>query len=183
MSDSKSGMPKPSGDGRLRSALEVARDQQAVRFDAIEEVRALDAARLQALADDLEAVFDDVPQGHDLFICQVVPGDPPRLWVDLLSYVAMDDDGRTYRFVMNGRSGREILAESSEISEISGHVVAYIAHRIIDIERAGAGPLKQALMDRHGGYSATAVALAWACGFAVGGLVLLALAVVIYGGP
>lgn len=143
----------------------------------------LEAARLQALADELAPVFADVPEGAELFVCQVVPGDPPRLWIDVLAYVSIGDDGRTYSFVRNGRSGREILAESAEISEISAHVVSYIAHRVIDRERAGADPLGDRAMVLNERYSGAAMGFAWVCGFAVGALVLFALAVVFYGAP
>lgn len=177
-SDSPSGRKGPSRDRRLQDALVAARDQQAARFDAIEEVRALEAARLQALCDELAPVFDDIPEGNTLFVCQVVPGDPPRLWIDLLSYVAIDADGRTFRFVMNAREGREVLAETAEISEISAHVIGYIAHRLIDLERAGVAAPKRLARPADRTYPGTTVALAWACGFAVGALLLFALGVV-----
>lgn len=182
MSDSKSGKPTAFGDGRLRAALETARTQQAVRFDAIEEGRVLQVARLQALADNLQPVFDDITDGGDVFMCSVVPGDPPRLWIDMLAYVSLSDDGRTYRLTVNNRAGRQILAESAEIKEISDHVVGYIAHRMIDRERSLASPQDRTSGTRGARYGGVAVAMAWACGFAVGALVLFALVVIKNGG-
>ena len=173
MSDSTANKPQTEYDGRLRAALDRARDQQADRFDAIDNVRALETARLQMLADDLEPVFSDIPERNDLFVCRVVPGDPPRLWIDMLSYVAVGDDGHTYRFIETGRNGRKTLAESAEISEISPHITSYIAHRVIDRERAGSALPSS---DANGGgksFTGSAILFAWVCGFVVGALALL----------
>lgn len=177
MSDSLSDVKNTPQGGRLRDALASARDQQAARFDAVEEVHALAAARLYALADELAPVFADVPEGNTLFVCEVVPGDPPRLWIDMLAYVVIDTDGRTFRFVMNARNGRQTLAESAETSEISGHVVSYIAHRLVDLERAGATAPAKLSGPAGGRYTGGTLALAWVCGFAVGALGIFAIAV------
>ena len=182
MSDSTANKPQTEYDGRLRAALDRARDQQADRFDAIDNVRALETARLQMLADDLEPVFSDIPERNDLFVCRVVPGDPPRLWIDMLSYVAVGDDGHTYRFIETGRNGRKTLAESAEISEISPHITSYIAHRVIDRERAGSALPSS---DENGGgksFTGSAILFAWVCGFVVGALALL-IAGLFYFGP
>ena len=177
--DSPSDAKVPSQGKRLHDALVTARDHQAARFDAIEEVHALEAARLRALAEDLEPVFDEIPSSDTLFVCAVVPGDPPRLWIDMISYVVVGADGRTFKFVMNARAGRQTLAESAEIPEISGHVVNYIAHRLIDLERAGAVPPADGHGAATGRYSSATVALALGCGFAVGALALFAVTVML----
>jgi len=174
LSDSPSDEKGPALDTRLAEALDRSRDEQAVRFDAIEDVNALDMARLQALADDLQPVFEDLPHDSDIFVCRIVPGDPPRLWIDLLAYVIIDRDGRGFRLVMNARTGRQILAESAEIREISDHVISYIAHRYIDLERAGAAVPERLGKPAGGHHSGAVVALAWGCGVAVGLLLSLA---------
>ncbi len=179
MSESPSDAKAPPQGGRLHKALVAARDQQATRFDAIEEVHALEAARLQDLAEDLAPVFADIPSSDTLFVCAVVPGDPPRLWIDMIAYVIVDTDGRTFKLVMNARTGRQILAESAEISEISGHVVSYIAHRLIDFERSGAAVPATSPGASGGRYDSTTVALALACGFAVGTLAIFAVIVML----
>jgi hypothetical protein len=183
LTDSPHDADKLSQDGRLHDALVSAREQQAARFDAVEEVRALETARLHVLAEELASVFADIPEGNTLFVCEVVPGDPPRLWIDMLAYVAMDTDGRTFRFVMNARNGRQILAETAEISEISGQVVSYVAHRLLDLERAGAAVPTRRPGRGGGRYSGATVALAWGCGFAVGALAIFAVAVMLGNGP
>jgi len=167
----------------LHEALETARTEQAVRLDAVEEVKVLQVARLQQLADDLQPVFTDLPENSDLFICSIVAGDPPRLWIDMLTYVSIGDDGRTYKLLTNSRSGRQILEESAEISEISAHVVRYIAHRVIDRERSFERPMSSGSLVRGNRYGAMSLVVAWTCGFAVGALVLFALGVMIYGRP
>ena len=179
LSESPSDTKAPPQGGRLHNALVAARDQQATRFDAIEEVLALEIARLHALAEELAPVFADIPPNDTLFVCAVVPGDPPRLWIDMIAYVTVDTDGRTFKLVMNARTGRQILAESAEISEISGHVVSYIAHRLIDLERSGAVVPGSGSHAAGGRYTPATVALAWACGFAVGALVIFAIIVML----
>jgi len=181
VSDSTANKPQTEYDGRLRAALDRARDQQAERFDAIDNVRALETARLELLADDLEPVFSDIPERNDLFVCRVVPGDPPRLWIDMLSYVAIGDDGHTYKFIETGRNGRKTLAESSEISEISTHITSYIAHRVIDRERAGAVPPESAPQGTGKSFTGSAILFAWVCGFVVGALALLIAGLIFYG--
>ncbi|MGI9414740.1 MAG: hypothetical protein ACR2PM_13785 [Hyphomicrobiales bacterium] len=183
MSDSPANKPQTEYDGRLRAALDLARDQQAERFDAIDTVRALETARLQLLADDLEPVFADIPERNDLYVCRLVPGDPPRLWIDMLSYVAIGDDSHTYQFVETGRSGRKILAESAEISEISAHVTSYLAHRLIDRERASAASPTSVRRGDGEGFTGSALLFAWICGFVVGALALLIMGLIIYGAP
>lgn len=169
-------------DQRLKSALAEARDQQAARSEAVDNVRAAEEARLEALADELSEVFEEVAEGNDLFVCQVVPGDPPRLWIDVLTYVALEPDGRTYTLVMNAREGRSILAKTAELREISDHVVRYIAHRTIDRERAGSSRVEAGALPRRGRYAGDTVALAWICGFAAGGFAFMAVSLVLSGG-
>ena len=166
----------------MKSALAEARGEQAARLEAVDNLRRAEEARLRELAVELEPVFADIADGNDLFVCQVVPGEPPRLWIDVLGYVMMDPDGRSYTLVMNAREGRSILAKTAEIKEISNHVVRYIAHRTLDRERAGSPASGQFSPSMNRRYAISTVTLAWVCGFAVGGFVFLALSLVLSGG-
>lgn len=173
-------------EGRgLKSALRRARLAQAERNDVIVELRASEHARLELLNEELEPVFAETPD-KDQFECALVPGDPPRLWIDMLAYVAMGPDRRTYRFIKDTRAGRQVMHETQIVADMADAVTDYIAHRVIDRERAletesdapgSAGPRPVG-----GGYRARTLALAFAAG-AILGAVALFLAASLIGGP
>ncbi len=181
MTESKSN--KPGGaDGSLRAALHRARSDQADHFDAVEEVRLAETARLQALADELYPVVQSLPDDNEQVQCVVVPGNPPRLWIDMLAYVAMGEDGRTYRLLQTTTAGRITLYETLDRNEMAGQVTDYIAHRLIDREREAEARLAQVFNRPEGGYSGIALLLAWICGFSVGVLTLFVIGAIIAGG-
>jgi len=173
---------KTAGDsGRLRAALHRARQDQADYFDAVEEVRLAETARLQVLADALQTVMAELPDGNDHIHCVVVPGNPPRLWIDILAYVAIADDGRTYRLMRTSEAGRRTLFESPDRDEMAARITDYIAHRIVDRDREA----ERAFVAAHsagGSYTGTALLLAWICGFSVGILALFVIGVIVAGG-
>lgn len=142
---------KPAGRD-LSMALRTARLQQAERSEVIVDLRAAEIARLELLRDEVAAVMRQVPTEHAaLFDGGLVPGFPPRLWIDIVSFVEMGRDKRTYRFLRDGRQGRDTLAETTETAEMADKVMDYVAHRIIERERA--------LSDETGGTAARAVQL------------------------
>lgn len=119
----------------LKDAVRRARLSEAERSDVIVELRGAERARLELLHEELVPVFEDLPEA-DQFECALVPGDPPRLWIDMLAYVMMGPDKRTYRFVKDTRHGRQVMQETPEVSEMADSVTDYIAHRVIERERA-----------------------------------------------
>jgi hypothetical protein len=176
---------KTVGDepSRLGRALRKARTEQADYLDAIEDVRAAETVRLQVLADDLNPVLEDLPEGIDQIHCVVVPGDPPRLWIDMLAYVVIDEDGRSFRFLQNSGGRRTTLFETADRAEMCDAITGYIAHRVIDREREATLALARTLGRPEGGYTGAALLLAWICGFAVGVLALFIIGVIIAGAP
>jgi hypothetical protein len=121
---------------RLRDALRQARIESAVRTGVIVDLRDAEIARLEMLNEALDPPFAEIPDNIELFDRGIARGDPPRLWIDVIAHVDMGRDKRTYRFVQDSRYGRKILAESPEIDEIVEAVTKYVAHRIIERERA-----------------------------------------------
>ena len=124
----------------LKAAVRRARLVQADRSDVIVELRASEQARLELLLEELRPVFDEIADA-DQFSGVLVPGDPPRLWVDILSYVAMGIDKRTYRFIKDTSQGRRILHENQDVGDIADKVTEYLAHRVIEREQALAGDI------------------------------------------
>lgn len=127
------------GKGNVRSltdALRRARIADADRTDVVVELREAERARLDMLADELRSVFSELPEDDDQFLNSVVPGNPPRLWIDATSFVVVGRDRRLYRFLKDTRLGRTIILESSSIDDMADCVTNYIAERVIERERA-----------------------------------------------
>jgi hypothetical protein len=130
--DQQSNAPSPS----LREALRRARAASAERSGVLVELRTAELARLDLLKEQLESLFKEVPQGVDLFDAAILPGDPARLFVDVLGFVEMGRDKRTYRFFHDTRYGRKLLFESQKLPAITQAITDYVAHRIVEREKA-----------------------------------------------
>src|SRR5215470_1089447 len=134
--------PKPAGGAgetlsqRLRAAVRDARVESAERSGIIVELRDAEAARLAALNDALDPLFAAVPADLEMFDRGISAGETPRLWIDIVGYVAMGRDKRTYRFLQDTRNGRIVLAETTEVAEMVEAVTKYVARRLVERERA-----------------------------------------------
>jgi|GEM_PF-1515480 len=120
----------------LRQAMRRARVEAADHTQGFADLRSAELARLEILSEDLRSVLDQVPPDVDLFDTGVVPGDHPRLFVDMIAFVQMGRDKRTYRFLQDRRDGRVTLAESTESKVILKAITDYIARRLVEREKA-----------------------------------------------
>lgn len=120
----------------LKAAIRHARLEEAERATAVSELREAETVRLEILAEALEPVFTQVPDHIDIFDAGVVPGARPRLYIDMIGYVEMAEDRRTYQLVQNTRHGRVISARSEKLDVMSETVAGYIARRLIEREKA-----------------------------------------------
>lgn len=140
---------RPAPD--LQAALRRARVIEAEHSEVIVDLRAAEIARLEELRDELEPVYAQIPPEHAvLFDGGLVPGFPPRLWIDIVSFVEMGRDRRLYRFLRDSRSGRAVLFENASPAEMANKITDYIAHRLVERERmlaedAGLGPFRRAI--------------------------------------
>ncbi|MHA1524530.1 MAG: hypothetical protein ACTSY1_09020 [Alphaproteobacteria bacterium] len=125
-----------AGGRSLKDAVRRARLAQSVHTDVIVDLREAEIARLEMLAGELTTVVAELPTGSDIFDCTVVTGSSPRMWVDMLGFVEMARDKRTYRMVCEMRSGRQLLLETADLGQMADKVTEYIAHRLIERERA-----------------------------------------------
>jgi hypothetical protein len=121
---------------RLTDALRRVRTAETERSDIVVELRDAERARLEILAEELKSVFEEVPAENETFLFTVADGTPPRLWIDMTSFVAMGRDRRVYRFLKDTRIGRTVILETANISDMADCVTNYIAERIIERERA-----------------------------------------------
>jgi hypothetical protein len=127
--------PAPTPVPRLKEAMRQARIEMAERTAVVVDLRNAEIARLELLDEALAPVFAEIPPTVELFDRGIAPGDPPRLWIDMIAHVVMGRDKRSYRFVQDTRYGRRVLAESSDVGEIADAVTKYVARRLVERER------------------------------------------------
>ena len=120
----------------LASALRRARVENAEHSSARVDVRAAEIARLEMLAEALAPVLAQAPEDCDIFDIAIAPGATPRLFIDQIGFVEMDSDRRTYRFLQDTRHGRITLLESDRVAALVEAITDYIAHRLIEREKA-----------------------------------------------
>jgi hypothetical protein len=133
---------------RLKEALRKARIDHAERTGVVVDLHDAEVARLELLNEALAAPFDEIPPEIDLFDRGISRGETPRLWIDSVAHISMGRDKRSYRFLQDTRYGRKVLVESANIPDIVEAVTKYVAHRVIERERAladGALPSMHAL--------------------------------------
>lgn len=91
--------------------------------------------RLDALAQSLRSVYTEIPKvaqaRQDAFTFALLPGKPPRFWVDLTSFVVMTDGGQIFHFMKDTREGRITLFESDSLEDTADAVTDYVAERIV----------------------------------------------------
>lgn len=124
----------------LTEALRAVRIEEAERTGVVVALREAAESRLAILRDRLAPAFAEVPQGIDLFDIGLTPGETPRLWIDMIAFVEMGRDRRTYRFLQDTRNGRIVLAESEDPAEVAGRITRYMARRLIERDRLLALP-------------------------------------------
>lgn len=166
----------PIGKDGLKSALRKARLMESVHFDAVLEIRDAATLRLQVLKDDLAPLVAAYPDASALFDLAVFAGNPPRLWIDLVTSVMMADDGRTFRLLQDRQSGREVVLETPDRSVMIERIKEHIAHRLVERERHLAAPPRQPAIQ---GYSRGSLILAWLSGFSIGALALFAAGIIV----
>lgn len=161
--------------GDLSGALRKARLAEAAHFEAVMGIKDSKSLRLQVLKDDIAPLIAATPEAANIFDLALVPGEPPRLWVDLISFVVMEPDYRTYRLLQDNQGGREALFETADRAEIVNYLKTYLAHRMIARERqiAHAAPVSKP----SARYTTGAVIYAWVNGLILGFLALVVAAI------
>ena len=105
---------KPA-ESPLKDAIRAARIEAAERSAVVVDLRDAEAARLEILNEALDPAFRDIPPEHaDIFDRGLSQGSQPRLWIDMVTHIAMGRDKRTYRLLHDTANGRRVLSEASE---------------------------------------------------------------------
>lgn len=126
--------PAPAHD--LAAAVRRARMENAERAQAIAELREIEMGRLALLETELKPIVRQAPPGVDLFDLTLSPGEHPRLFIDMVAFVEMGRDRRSYRFFQDTLHGRVLIAESQQINRVVAAVTNYVARRLVERERA-----------------------------------------------
>jgi len=119
----------------LAESMERMRASQADKDDVVVDMKHAKHTRLELLAEELQPVFNDVPEGSDQFEFALTNGEVPRMWIDMTSFVRMGSDRQEYEFVKDTRLGRVILGRTKSRGEIGSQVTDYVAERILERER------------------------------------------------
>lgn len=120
----------------LSAALRRVRAEAAEQAEIVEQVRTTERARLDMLLEALQPVLAQIPAQIDLFDAAIMPGAAPRLFIDVIAYVELAHDQRTYRFMQDTRHGRILVRASEDMADIVETATDYIARRIVERERA-----------------------------------------------
>jgi len=142
MENSVKAIARPAASRSLREAIRKARVEEAQRLDVTADTRDSEIARLELLRSELETVFADIPKSDDRFNLALVPSRPARLWVDLFTYVAVDDSSGAYLFIRNSENGRRTLFSASNVADMSDRITSYMAQEIVRRERMEAALLE-----------------------------------------
>ncbi|NBR11812.1 MAG: hypothetical protein EBU00_06290 [Alphaproteobacteria bacterium] len=129
------------GEISLTDAVRRARLEVAERSNAVHDLRMAEQSKLEALRDVLKPVLHALPREADLFDHGLVPGDRPRFYVDMIAFVEMSRDRRSFRFLMDSPDGRKLLGESDDVQVMANAVTNYLGRRLVERERAIASAL------------------------------------------
>jgi hypothetical protein len=121
----------------LAEKLRFARLAEGAHHAAIVDIRDASVLRLQLLKDAIEPEIAGARAAGGFTDLALVADYPPRLWIDMVSYVVMAPDPRTYRFQRDTRTGHQALCETGSLDEMAECVISYMAHRLIEYQRRG----------------------------------------------
>ena len=135
-------MARPATSRSLRDAIQSARLEEAMRLDQTADNRDSEIARLELLKAELQSVFADVPANDERFSLTLVPSRPARLWIDVFTYVCVDDENGAYLLVRNSEQGRRTLFSSVNVADMADRITSHMAREIVRRERQEAAMLE-----------------------------------------
>ncbi len=126
----------PAALASLKQAMRRARFDDAERLGAMADMRAARVGRLELLAEALQPLVAQIPEDVDLFDFGLMPGVNPRLFLDMIGFVEMGRDARTYRLIQDTRHGRTLIAESDSVPRMVEAATDYVARRLLERDKA-----------------------------------------------
>src|SRR3954471_913991 len=86
--------------------------------------------RLQVLKDELEPIAAELWTPGKFIELELEYLDRPRLWLDLVSSVAMAPDLHTYRLTQDTDDGEHVLFEMKDRAQMVERIRQYMAHGV-----------------------------------------------------
>ncbi|NMD06602.1 MAG: hypothetical protein GYA66_01350 [Phyllobacteriaceae bacterium] len=164
---------------QFTQALKTARLAEAAHVDALLNVKEARGLRLAALRECLLPKLAGHPMAEGFAELTLQPGETPRLWIDLISSVVVEPDTRSFRLEQERDGRRDLLHETTDLDEMSGVVLKYIAHRVIAREKLAATATASGKGDSRQVYNLGEMVYVWFTGAALGALALLAVAILL----
>jgi len=165
---------------QVRAELDAARRLEAEHHDAMLAVRDAAMLRLFTLKQEILPYVEAMPEAEGFIDIALVPGHPPRLWIDLSSHVLIAEDGRSWRLVQDTADDREVLFETDRLEDMTAFLRKFIAHRVVRRHRmvASCHPPEENPEDTGGksaeGADFSLLLLIWASGILTGAAALVA---------
>ena len=122
----------------LAEAMQRARSQyHSETVKAVEPVIPAISPKqsLDALRKKLKPLYAAIPQEVEGMDLGVVRDEKPRLYLDMIAFVDMQEDQKSYRLVQSGRNGPQVLLETADDTALITRITDYIAHRLIARDR------------------------------------------------
>jgi hypothetical protein len=163
----KTALASRLGQGLLEEKIHIARLAEAEKLAATRHVHDAALLRLQVLRDELVPAFAAYPLTRGIVDLSLVPGDPPRLWIDMTCYVVMAPDPATFRLQRDGLLRQETLIESANRTEIIASVMQHVAHHLIAREKQ-MRLMAELEEDTAAGSPSTPLLLSWLSGLTIG---------------
>jgi hypothetical protein len=126
----------PEALASLKLAMRRARFDDAERLGAMADMRAARIGRLELLAEALQPLVAQIPEDVDLFDFGLMPGLNPRLFLDMIGFIEMGRDARTYRLIQDTRYGRKVIIESDSVPRMVEAATDYVARRLLERDKA-----------------------------------------------
>jgi hypothetical protein len=120
----------------LKAAMRRARVEGAEQNHAVADLRETEIARLELLEEAVRPILEQLPSDVDIFDPGIAYGERPRLFIDMIGFVEMAHDRRSYRFLQDTRHSRAVIAESDRVDRMVEAITNYIARRLVERERA-----------------------------------------------
>ncbi len=163
----KTALASRLGQTLLEEKIHMARMAEAERLAAAQHVHDAALLRLQVLRDELIPAFAAYPLTKGLIDLSLVPGDPPRLWIDMTCFVVMAPDPSTFRLQRDGLLRRETLLQSSDREQVIASIMQHVAHHLIAREKQ-IRLMDELDRDTGPGSAATPLLLSWLSGLTIG---------------
>jgi hypothetical protein len=155
-------------------ALKQARLAEAAQLEAVVSLRDARSLRLLALRDALKGELEGHEPALSLFELNIQDAEKPKLWLDLISFIEMEPDPKTYRLVQDGSQGRVRLYETADALLMQDRALKHMAHRLVVHDKLAVGSGQNMRAEGRKGYGLGDLIYVWITGLLFGVLGILA---------